>query len=262
MSNNIIDVVTITFNNFDELINTTDSLQNVYGINQIVINGGKCPKTLNYLNSSKIDSLSESDKGISDAFNKGVHKSTNEFLTFLNSGDILLDKNYYLNALEIFNTHPEIDYIYSNIIINHSIHGKMLVQPNHDSTFTKMPFPHPSLIVRKSVFKNIGLFDLDLKIAMDYDFAIRLISNSYKGYYLHSESVVLMDGSGVSSNQGISGQKERIYILRKHDKLGIKSYLYQHNLLLKLYCREFLNKIGVLKVYDKIKNSLISAKPE
>lgn len=262
MSNSIIDVVTITFNNFDELISTVNSLQNVKGINQIVINGGKCIKTLNYLNSSKIDSLSEPDRGISDAFNKGVHKSKNEFLTFLNSGDILLDKNYYLNALEVFNTHPEIDYIYSNIIIDHSIHGKMLVQPNPDTTFTKMPFPHPSLIVRKSVFKNVGLFDLDLKIAMDYDFAIRLISFGYKGYHFSSQPVVLMDGSGVSSNQGINGQKERIYVLRKYDKLGIKSYLYQHNLLLKLYCRELFNTIGVLKFYDKIKNSLISAKPE
>ncbi len=262
MNTDKISLITISFNNFEELKLTLNSLENVSGIESLVINGGSCQNTLKFLSEGHIKHISEPDMGISDAFNKGAKNSTNDFIAYLNSGDTLTDKNYYKQALKIFKDNPEIDFIYAQIEIDHIKHGKMLVSPNEKLDFTKMPFPHPSLIVKKDVFHRIGDFDLNLKIAMDYDFAVRLINSGSKGYYYRQMPVVLMDGEGVSSHQGILGQKERIYILKKYQRLDWRAFIYHYKLLLKIHTRNILTSLGLIQFYDKIKNRSIEVKPE
>ena len=90
----MISVITVTYNNFDDLHRTLHSLEQVDGIESIVVNGGDCEKTKEYLSNFNGIEISEPDKGISDAFNKGVTLATGDNIMFLNSGDVLLSPEY------------------------------------------------------------------------------------------------------------------------------------------------------------------------
>ena len=73
----MISIITVTYNNFDDLYRTLNSLNKVKGIEKVVVNGGDCHKTKKYLSAFDGIAISEPDKGISDAFNKGVsHANT------------------------------------------------------------------------------------------------------------------------------------------------------------------------------------------
>ena len=71
----MISIITVTYNNFNDLYRTLDSLKGINGIEKIVVNGGICNKTKDYLSDFDGVVISEPDKGISDAFNKGVSQA-------------------------------------------------------------------------------------------------------------------------------------------------------------------------------------------
>ena len=68
----LLSIVTITFNNFEDLMHTIESVRDLEHCEHIIINGGNCLKTLAYLKNFSGISVSEPDQGISDAFNKGI----------------------------------------------------------------------------------------------------------------------------------------------------------------------------------------------
>ena len=94
----MISIITVTYNNFDDLERTLNSLKKVDGIEKIVVNGGTCTKTKEYLSDFDGIAISENDKGISDAFNKGVSHASGDNVMFLNSGDVLLSPDYLHEA--------------------------------------------------------------------------------------------------------------------------------------------------------------------
>ena len=123
-----ISVVTITYNNFDELVSTLDSLQDALESNKIesiVVNGGNCQKTKEFLESYPGKSISEPDDGISDAFNKGILNSSGDYIAVLNSGDLLTYKDYYRDSLKIIDKDPTLPYVYGNAIFRHSFLGDL-----------------------------------------------------------------------------------------------------------------------------------------
>ena len=71
----MISVITVTYNNYDDLHRTLNSLKNVDGIESVVVNGGDCNKTKKLLSNYDGIAISEPDNGISDAFNKGGPRS-------------------------------------------------------------------------------------------------------------------------------------------------------------------------------------------
>jgi glycosyltransferase involved in cell wall biosynthesis len=245
-------IVTITFNNYVELIKTLDSIKKDKNIEIVVINGGSCQKTQDYLAKNQyINSLTEKDHGISDAFNKGMLRATGEAFCFLNSGDLLLDQNYYLKSLDLLRKDSSIDFIFADILFDHKSFGKLHVKPSTHPG--KTPFPHPGLIIRSSIQKNIGDFDINLKVAMDFDFMCRIKKANLKGYYYQDSPVVLMDGLGVSSGDGLVGLREREFSLRKYKMMTWQSLYYFQNLKLKNSVRHLLKKLHLLELYDRFK---------
>jgi len=252
--NNILSVVTLTFNNYRELLKTINSLKGVNSVESVIVNGGSCIKTKDFLEkNNQYINISESDYGISDAFNKGIKLSSGKYIAFLNSGDIIIDRGYYQFAINYLSNNSHINYIYADIELNHQYMGKQIVRPSDKNG--KTPFPHPSLIVERSVFDKVDFFDLTLKIAMDYDFMCRLIKERYKGFY-YKKAVVLMDGKGISSNNEFEGVNERILVLRRYDMHNFYSYYYLEKLKFKILFRKMLAKLGILNFYDWIKYSI------
>tara|TARA_B100000700_G_C15009899_1_gene840375 strand:+ start:51 stop:2060 length:2010 start_codon:yes stop_codon:yes gene_type:complete len=201
----MISIITVTYNNFEDLCKTLNSLKAVDGIERVVVNGGKCKKTLGLLENFKGISISEPDKGISDAFNKGVNIAKGDKIMFLNSGDILLSSEYLKNSEKILNSNPEISFVHSDSLFEDRISGTIYMEPLKSIFFKNvplgrgMPYNHLTMIIRKNVFERIGLFKLHYQITMDFEWVCRLQKNNLKGFYNGGKPVVRMDGGGISS---------------------------------------------------------------
>jgi glycosyltransferase involved in cell wall biosynthesis len=206
----MISVVTITFNNCEELKKTLSSIKGATDIESVVINGGQSQDTLDYLKGYSGVVLSEKDDGIADAFNKGHLRSSGIAVAYLNSGDVLIDQDYYAWANQIFLNNPDVAFTYSDLLFEDSVVGDFLINPRGSGIADLgkgLPFPHPTMIVRKTVFETIGGFSKEYKIAMDFDFVVRLLKQGYQGaYYPHA--TVRMDGLGVSSSRELDGIEE------------------------------------------------------
>jgi len=192
----MISVVTITYNNFSELKKTVESLAPVRDrIEHIVVNGGQCERTKEYLRQYGCKSISEPDRGISDAFNKGVRMATGSGIVFLNSGDVLIRPEY----LEWAESHlTSKDFTFSDILFDDAVGGVVRLRPHGQSLGRGMPYPHPSLVVKRQVFDFIGGFLENFRMAMDYEFVCRMENAKLEGIY-YGQPVVLMDGTGVST---------------------------------------------------------------
>lgn len=223
----LLTVVTITFNNYIELKETLESVNDCLDIKLLVINGGLCPKTLDFLANCNCCSVSEPDCGISDAFSKGAALSNTPYITFLNSGDLILTKNYYNTAIQKLEQHPEYDFVYSDYYFKDSSAGLIHIPAARCSLGRGMPFPHPTMIVRRSVFDRIGYFSLDFKVAMDFDFVVRMMKAQMKGYYI-PEPTILMDGTGVSSNQELKGILESGRSLRQNGMMTLENTFFYY----------------------------------
>ena len=202
----MLSVISITFNNFEELRATVDSVIDQTEIELVIINGGSCKETKAYLDALnlpgiKIVKVTERDHGIADAFNKGIRASTGDAIVFLNSGDTLYDKNYFARAMNYLRDHQRVGFVHGSIVFSDKIAGDMELRPSLSSLGRGMPYRHQTMIVRRAVFENLGMFRDDLKITMDFEFVCRMHKANILGYYDTSGPLVRMDGGGVSSTK-------------------------------------------------------------
>lgn len=219
----MISIITITYNNFDELVKTLNSIPKVNFVESVVINGGDCKKTKDYLESYSAKSISEKDEGIADAFNKGIQNSSGDYIMFLNSGDVLISTNYLQKAKSILDKNPDLAFVHSNIIFSDQLGAELFMKPKMKNVGRGMPYNHQTMIVRKKVFDEIGMFKKELKYAMDFDFVVRMEKNNYKGFYLNEQAVVKMDGKGVSVSEESNSIKECYKVLRSENYFNLKN---------------------------------------
>jgi glycosyltransferase involved in cell wall biosynthesis len=217
----VISVITITYNNFEELLKTLNSLTGVSGVESVVVNGGNCERTYNFLKNYPGVVINEKDKGISDAFNKGAKAAHGEAIAYLNSGDILIDPLYFQTAEELLSREPAYSYVYADLLFDDPLAGKVIFKkntPTLDKIGRGMPFAHPTVVIRTTAFSDVGDFNLNYKISMDYEWAIRLIQKGHVGKYIQKVPV-LMDGNGVSS----TGEQKALYCTKILRKPSIKN---------------------------------------
>ncbi len=263
----ILSIVSITLNNFEELLNTVESVRGLDNCEHIIINGGSCPKTSEFLQGYSGKTVSEPDLGISDAFNKGIQYSQGEAVIMLNSGDTLIDRTYPKKAMIILHEHPEIDFIHADLIFEDTLIGPYIMQPLrtqnnfHPNIGRGMPYRHQSMVVRKSIYDKVGLFNLNY-ICSDYDWVGRweLISKKSNGkaYYLQGDPVIKMDGAGISSIQEGKIIYEAIKIIGKRSKdcnflVNIVSYYALLMRVVLFFGRTLLRRYGLEKFLIKLK---------
>lgn len=219
----VISIVSITRNDPAELKKTLDSIPGFHFIESIVVNGGDKPVPADLLKSHNEVIINEKDQGIADAFNKGVKASSGDFVMFLNSGDVLINENYLNQAAEILREKKEFSFVHSNILYSDAIGGELIVKPPLKNLGRGIPYLHPSMIIRKEVFNNIGLFDQSYKIAMDFDFIVRMEKKGLKGFYLKNDPVVKMSGEGKSHAEEFSAIRECMRSLKENKYMNFKN---------------------------------------
>ena len=268
MKNRIfLSIITITLNNFEELLSTVESVRDLNGCEHIIINGGECPQTLDFLQGYYGKSVSEPDQGISDAFNKGIRLSSGDAIIMLNSGDILLDRTYPARASQILDQDPQIDFVHADLIFEDTLIGPYIMHPLRTKNVLSpnigrgMPYRHQSMVVRKEVYDRVGFFNLNY-ICSDFDWISRwelgLKKSCGKAYYSQGDPVIIMDGGGISSTKESKIILEAIKIIRKRNKHisfleKTRSYSALFRRLVLFSVRVFLKKLGFVNILVIIK---------
>ena len=211
-------IITINYNNKQGLQKTIDSVisQTYRDFEWIVIDGGstdgskelieKYQKHITYW-------VSEPDKGVYNAMNKGIKVAKGEYLQFLNSGDYFVSQRT-LSLLFSFNADEDILYgkvlnptnkkAYYNSFQNKKIYCRDL----YYSTIC-----HQACFIKKSLFEQIGYYDETLRITSDWKFLFEAILINKSSYRFIDIDVVYYDSFGISSLNQETNVKERQELL-------------------------------------------------
>jgi len=206
-----ISIITVCYNSEATIQDTIESVlaQTYSNIEYIIIDGASSDDTLSIINKykDKVSKLvSEPDKGIYDAMNKGVQLATGDVIGILNSDDFFEDDDVVEAIVKCFEQNPKSDLIFGDVVfVNPSRLNKIIrhYSASHFKTwklrFGWMP-PHPATFIRKSAYQKTGLYSLEYKIAADYEMFIRLLMvNHFKLSYLN-KVLVRMRAGGVSTS--------------------------------------------------------------
>jgi glycosyltransferase involved in cell wall biosynthesis len=240
----VLSIITITYNNFSELKKTLDSIPNYDFLESVVINGGDCQQTKEFLKSYRGKSISEEDRGISDAFNKGIRLSTGDLIMFLNSGDMLIEPSYLKSASDFLLENKNIDFVHSNLILADAHELDLHMRPTFSNLGRGMPYLHPTMITKKTVFDKVGLFNSKYKIAMDFDLIVRMKKANLNGHYEKSGFPVRMEGTGKSIANETAALWECFSILKENNALSIKNIFGYTQRYLLFFGRKFLALTG------------------
>ena len=175
-------IITINYNNKKGLKKTIRSLKKQKNIKKyqyeyLVVDGFSNDGSTNLIrNNGLITNYKiEKDKGIADAFNKGINLAKGKYVYFLNSADTFYDNYSLKNILETLNNKDI--YIFKiavvdkkNVVINLS---------NNFVSLTKQKYrnylPHQGMVIKKTLFKRYGKYDVSYKLGMDYEWSTRLL---------------------------------------------------------------------------------------
>jgi glycosyltransferase involved in cell wall biosynthesis len=197
-------IITINYNNLEGLKRTVESVLNQtwQEFEYIVIDGDSSDGSAIYLESQSdnIDYwISEPDKGIYNAMNKGIIHAKGEYLLFLNSGDYFFANGVLESGNSCFNT---FDIIYFNLNFKDNLKLFVVSYPEQleFSHFIKDTLPHPASLIRKSLFETVGLYDENLKIVSDWKFFILCVCKYNSTYFKINEILTTFCMDGMSSD--------------------------------------------------------------
>lgn len=200
-------LVTVTFNARSTLERTIASVQgqSFPSIEHVVVDGGSTDGTIELLQERLRPCdywISEADQGISDAFNKGVALAAGDYIQFINADDWLSPDQIEIAVRGLEETGA--DFVFGDLIFYRDGRPSFLYlgEASYGAVIRRrMPaLNHPTVLVRRTAFERVGLFDLRYRCAMDYDWFLRLHLTGGRGVYLPG-LVGHMTHDGVSNIQ-------------------------------------------------------------
>lgn len=208
----IITIITVAYNSNSTIKDTMDSVLNQVckDYEYIVVDGASKDGTLDAIEEyvPKFDGrmryISEPDKGIYDAMNKGIGMAQGDVIGILNSDDFFADEHVVGKLLETFKEEPEVDGVYANLCYvsqnkTDNIVRRWITGPQ--KPFAKGWLPaHPTFYVKKSVYEKYGLFNLDYKLAADFELMLRFVERYHIKLTYLPEFLVKMRLGGATNN--------------------------------------------------------------
>ena len=196
--------------------------QSYENIEHIIVDGNSKDNTIDicksYSHISKI--LSEPDKGVYDAFNKGIKLATGDVIGFLNADDTFYNENSIQDIVDAFSNN-EADIVYGNLdYVNEEskVIRNWISRPYEKGLVKKAWKPaHPTFYCKKEVYDRLGGYNDSFKIAGDFELCLRFLEiNQVPSFYLNKKLVKMLVG-GISN----SALKSK-WIIFKEDLRALK----------------------------------------
>ena len=229
-----ISIITVSYNSSKTIETTFNSvLQQTYNdIEYILIDGGSTDNTLKIAkkyNEIITVLVSEQDNGLYDAMNKGINLATGDVIGLINSDDLFCDPDALTKVANKFKKDKNLDSIYADLYyVNQKDINKI---SRRWITGKQKPFKygwhpaHPTFYVKKSVYDKYGLFDLNFKLAADFEIMLRFLEK-YKisTTYLEEPLVKMRLGGETNKNfKNIYNQNlECLRAFKKNDLIVVK----------------------------------------
>ena len=204
-----ISIITATYNSRKNISTAINSLneQTYSNIEWIIVDGASKDNTVELITADfkgNLHTISEKDNGIYDALNKGINKATGDIIGFLHSDDLLATSDILKEIADIFRqndvdgVYGDLQYVKKEKICHVIRHWKS--QEFNSSFLNKgwMP-PHPTLFLKKDVYEKHGQFNLDYKIAADYDLILRIFNDPILKFHYLSKVITKMRVGGASN---------------------------------------------------------------
>lgn len=212
----LISIITVAYNSAATVSRTLESLrqQTDKRFESIIIDGGSKDGTMDIVEAYQdvvTKSISESDKGIYDAMNKGISLTEGKYLAFLNSDDAYFPDT--VASVIAFAEKHNPDIIYGDMQKEREL-GKELLTRIEKPDLHKMPETmgifHPATFVKKELFDQLGGYDLRFKLASDYHWLLRAYIKRADFQYL--DKVLVRFSVGGVSNFSCESYREAIQI--------------------------------------------------
>lgn len=257
-------IVTPTFNSETTILNNVNSIlnQTYSNFEHILIDNESDDNSLNLAkkeysirnSTEKLRIISEKDKGIAEAFNKGIEASSGEIIAILNSDDQYCDESVLEKVTNCFKD-KNVLFVHGNIYFEDQLYGSNIRKPLLCPITKAMPYNHPTMFFRKEVYTQHGIFNTAYKFAMDFEFICRLsksiIDFNSRGYYIDGEPLVKMVAGGASWKNEIKTIKETRKALIHYGYWNLNA---RNNYILKIFrtrLKSLLSLLGFNAVIKK-----------
>lgn len=226
-------IVTVCYNAVSEIEKTIQSVinQTYNNLEYIIIDGGSTDGTLNVINKYKNNIsvlISEPDKGVYDAMNKGIVQAHGQWINFMNAGDTFAS-NQVLSEISKLDSSllKNYDVIYGDCIVCISIGEKYssVTKPfwKDKSIVPSKGFSHQSVFVRTDIAKSMP-FNLKYKICADFNMMFSLYHQGHNFLYKKIAISKYEVENGLSKRNALLAIKENAMIVGVYDKFYFKCY--------------------------------------
>ncbi|NCD01159.1 glycosyltransferase [bacterium] len=268
MDKPFITIITCTYNSSLYLRECLESVKNqsYRNFEHIFIDGESSDDTIEIINEfyKSPNIYSEKDKGVYDAFNKGLKLAKGDVIGFLHSDDVFFDKNSLERVAKSF-LDKDIDYYCSKMLIYDKKLEKsfaILGKEPHKATFkdqlySSTYFAHPTYYCKRSMVNKVGKFNLKYHIASDIDWLYRLekVTNNY--YFDKYPLIKFRGEGGTSAKKYFLGLGEEFVVRKKNESLSFSLlFIYFYHLIRRI-CRFILEKLGLLFVVNFFRKLII-----
>ena len=205
-----ITVITVAYNSAATILDTISAVgrQRHADIEHIIIDGGSNDGTQGLIRkhgTHVAKFISEPDRGIYDAMNKGLAMATGDFVGFLNADDVLASEHVLDWIAEAAQGPAAADIIYGDLVYVQQNDLSRILRYWRSGPYSRralrlgwMP-PHPTLYLRRSLLASIGYFDVGYKIAADYEFILRCFNRKDVSIIYINRVMVRMRTGGASN---------------------------------------------------------------
>lgn len=220
----LVTIITICYQAKEYIQETIESvISQTYPLKEyIVVDGGSTDGTLDIImryRNHMACVISERDKGIYDAMNKGIHKAHGEWICFMNAGDKFFSEKAIENMFKAEGL-DKVDILYGDVLLDY---GDFFVlqkaNPDPHQLWKGMIFSHQSVFIKTTLCQRL-LFDIRFRIAADFDFFYRAFFVFHSSFAYRENIVSIVDVEGVSNKKQAASVLEWWKVVRVRDNLS------------------------------------------